>query len=450
MNFIAVDVGSTFIKAAVYDLEFNKVIYTRKYYTPAKVKYDDSHYFEVDAREIVNYIKDIIQKCSEITADIEGIIFSTQQHGCVFTHPARKDDLYISWQDSRCLKIDPETGKSYMDEVVGLLPPEAMARTGVPVKPALAMCNLYTLFKEEKLEKTKEAKIYTLGSYIIEQLTGNNICHITNAAPMGFLNLATLDWDMDILKRVGLDFLTLPKVTSKIEKLGTYVDGDFSINVFPDLGDVQTSIYGTSAKSGDMIVNIATAGQLVMIKDDYDIAEYNPQNYEIRPYYDDNYCYVVSRMPGGRNFDVVMDFFKSIGEKFFGVSIERDDIYKIAESLDIPAEASGLKGNCGFYELPDQLANGGFEHASFANFTPENVISATVHSFAENYKKFADRLLRNKEFNGTLHFTGGAVLKNEFLRNAIIKEMGIKNISVAEKDEVYGGMFKLAKRCIDD
>lgn len=449
MNFIAVDVGSTFIKAALYDLEFNKVVYTRKYYTPAKKKMSDSHYFEVDAMEIVDHIKDIIEKCSEITADIEGIIFSTQQHGCVLCHPDRSRDMYISWQDSRCLKINPETGKSYMDDLSELLPPEIMARTGVPIKPALAMCNLYTLFKEEKLSKTSEVKLYTLGSYIIEKLTGNNVCHITNAAPMGFLNLKTLDWDKDILKRVGLDFLELPKVTSKIEKLGVYSDDNITIDVFPDLGDVQTSIYGSSAKSGDMIVNIATAGQLIMIKDDYDLADYNPTDYEIRPYYDDNYCYVVSRMPGGRNFDVLMDLFKSIGQQIFGISVERDDIYKTIESLDIQDNTGGLEANCGFYELPDQLANGSFSHATYANLTPENMISATAQSFADNYKKFADIMLKGKSFNGTLHFTGGAVLKNEFLRNTIIKKMAIEKIAVAEKDEVYGGMFKLAKRCME-
>lgn len=336
-----------------------------------------------------------------------------------------------------------------MDDLVELLPTEVMARTGVPIKPALAMCNLYTLFKEEGLEKTPKARLFTLGSYIIEKLTGNNVCHITNAAPMGFLNLKTLDWDKDILKRVGLDFLELPKVTSKIEKLGVYSDDNITIDVFPDLGDVQTSIYGSSAKSGDMIVNIATAGQLIMIKDDYNLADYNPIEYEIRPYYDDNYCYVVSRMPGGRNFDVLMDLFKSIGEKIFGVSVERDDIYKTIEAFNLQEDTGGLEANCGFYELPDQLADGSFSHATYANLTPENMVSATARSFAKNYKRFADVMLKGRPFNGTLHFTGGAVLKNEFLRNTIKKEMGIEKVAIAEKDEVYGGMFKLAKRCIE-
>ena len=279
MNFIAVDVGSTFIKAAIYDLKYEKVIYTKKYFTPAKAKNPDPHYFEVDAQKIVECIEDIIQNCSGITQDIQGILFSTQQHGCVLHHPEREKDMYISWQDTRCLKINPETQKSYMDEIAELLPPEIMARTGVPVKPALAMCNLYTLFKEEGLSKEGDIQVYTLGSYIIDKLTGNNCCHITNAAPLGFMNLTNNTWDMDILKRVGLDFLKLPKITSELECLGTYSNGDFSINVYPDLGDVQTSIYGTSAKSGDMIINIGTSGQLILLKSEYDPKAYNPNEY---------------------------------------------------------------------------------------------------------------------------------------------------------------------------
>lgn len=443
MNFIAVDIGSTFIKAAIYDLTYDKVIFTQKFHTPQKLDAADPRYFEVDAGEIVAVIQNIIEKCMAISVEIAGILFSTQQHGCVLHHPERSRDTYISWQDTRCLKTDPATGISYMQELQELLPPEVMRRTGVPVKPALALCNLYTLFREERLSKTGDIRLYTLGSYVIEKLTGNHVCHITNAAPMGFVNLQKKAWDMDILRRAGLDFLKLPELIPDIRCCGLCRMPNGTLPVYPDLGDVQTSVYGTGAASGDTIVNIGTSGQLIMIRDDYE-----PGDYEIRPYYDDNYCYVISRMPGGRNFDVQIDYVREIGEKIFGVSLEREEIWSRIEKDGLfAADPDGLEVDCSFYEVPNRLADGKILHITRANFTLANVLTATAQDYGRMYRHFSEIIRKGRPFEGTLYFSGGAVLKNEFLKQEIIRAMAPQKVISAQKDEVYGGMFRLAKRC---
>ena len=41
-------------------------------------------------------------------------------------------------------------------------------------------------------------------------------------------------------------------------------------------------------------------------------------------------------------------------------------------------------------------------------------------------------------------------MKNPFLKNAIEKALGFTKSVSAHEDEVYGGMFLLAKRCIED
>ena len=199
-----------------------------------------------------------------------------------------------------------------------------------------------------------------------------------------------------------------------------------------------------------MIVNIGTSGQLILLESEYDPAFYNPNNYEIRPYYDNNYCYVISRMPGGRNFDVQVDYMRSVAKLLTGTTVDRDDAWKIIENQEIPMDAEGVTVDCGFYELPDSLANGKIEHLTHTNFTPLNVIAATAVSFAKTYRKYADIILNGKEFAGTLYFTGGAVLKNQYLKNAITKELGLSNVVSANMDEVYGGLFRLAMKCIKE
>lgn len=449
MNFIAMDIGSTFIKAEILDLTYEKVIYTKKYHTPTRLQNSNPHYFEVNIKSIVDIVKDIINKCLQITDDIVGVLFSTQQHGCVFHHPDIECDVYISWQDARCLELSSVSGKSYMEELQEILPTEIMKRTGVPIKPALALCNLYALFNKDNLSKSTNTKIYTLGSYIIEQLTGNNICHITNAAPLGFVNLKSKDWDMDILMRAGLDFLKLPVITADLSCCGYYCYHGYSIPIYPDLGDLQTSVYGTGAVSGDLIINIGTSGQLIQIQNDGNTdGEYDPSRYEIRPYYDDNFCYVISRMPGGRNFDVQINYLKAVGEQIFGISLTKDEIWGRLQEIYSLKETDGIEVECSFYELPDRLADGKILHITHANYIPENIIVATARDFGRQYRRFADILCDRENFTGTLYFSGGAVLKNPFLRDSIQSAIGIGHTENAPEDEVYRGLFKLAKRCI--
>ena len=55
-------------------------------------------------------------------------------------------------------------------------------------------------------------------------------------------------------------FIKLPAITSHMECCGYYQEGDVRLGVFPDVGDVQTSVYGTDAVTGDLIINIGTSG----------------------------------------------------------------------------------------------------------------------------------------------------------------------------------------------
>ncbi|WP_251445725.1 sedoheptulokinase [Vermiculatibacterium agrestimuris] len=441
---ITLDIGSTFIKAAVFDVAEEKILYTEKCHTPEKRPHPDPTVFENDAQALLKAVKETVRRCAKAHPDAGGLLMSTQQHGCVLCHPGLAADTYISWQDTRCLRTDPKTGKSYLEGLEELLPTSVMENTGVPVKPALALCNLYALFRGGDLDRGAETSVYTLGAYLIEKLTGNSICHITNAAPMGFANILEGTWRRDILARVGLDFFRLPRITRDLECCGVYRDGEVELKVYPDVGDVQTSVYGTNAKTGDMVVNIATSGQLLYLTD-----QYIPGTYEIRPYYDGNYCNVISRMPGGRNFDVQIDYLRDVGERIFGQSLSREAVWERIQALGSDwREDGGLTVDCSFYELPDRLAGGSIGGIDHVNLTLEHVIHATAKDFGRQYRRFAELLCDYARFSGSLYLTGGAILKNPILRQAVTEAMGAPHTVAASADEVYGGLFKLAKKCV--
>lgn len=441
---ITLDIGSTFLKAAVFDVAEGRLLHTEKRATPSKRPNADPAIYENDAEALLDEVRDIVRSCGKVCPEAGGLLMSTQQHGCVLCHPDAAGDTYISWQDSRCLDVDAETGKSYLEELEELLPPAVMENTGVPVKPALALCNLYTLFRRGTLPRKEGVRVYTLGAYLIEKLTGNNICHITNAAPMGFANILEGTWRHDILRKAELDFIQLPAITCELTCCGAYREDGMELKVYPDVGDVQTSVYGTGAKSGDMVVNIATSGQLVYITD-----RYVTGNYEVRPYYDGSYCNVISRMPGGRNFDVLIDFLREIGAEIFGKEASREEVWaRICASDTDFHQDGGVRADCAFYELPDRLAGGSIGEISHANLTVSNVINATARDFGRQYRRFAEQLCDYEHFAGALYLSGGAILKNEILRQAVTEAMAAPRTVSASNDEVYGGLFKLAKKCV--
>ena len=198
-----------------------------------------------------------------------------------------------------------------------------------------------------------------------------------------------------MLTEICLDFIHLPRITKELECCGIYQEGNISIQIFPDVGDVQTSVYGTNAEPGDLVMNIGTSGQLIYLSD-----QFVPGNYEIRPFYDGNFCNVISCMPGGRNFDVQIDYIRDIGEKIFQVSLNREQVWQKLSSQDSWGETGGLEVDCGFYELPDRLADGSIRHINHENLTLRNVIGATAADFGRVYHKYAKELRGAGKFSG--------------------------------------------------
>ncbi len=444
MRYIVVDLGSTFVKSAVFDIHTDELLFEEKYESPKNQSTVDGC-FENNAYLFVEIVKKIIENVYKKIGVCDGILFSTQQHGCVLTHPMLKEDLFISWQDTRSMKINPKTQNTYLDDLMQLLPREAMQSTGVYIKPALALCNVYTLFEERNLPKIAGTKMYTLGSYVINALTGKNICHITNAAPLGFANILTGSWETSILEKTGLDFIELPEISMEMNIAGNYVLDGFDLPVYLDAGDVQTCTYGAGADVDDLLIHIGTSGQLIYVCDNFEIGDF-----ELRPYFEGKFCKVVSRMPGGRNFDVQIEYIKDIAEKLFGLKLTIAEICKKIDAISLsnPNVNTDLVVDCNFYDMPDGRVGGSISNILNNNLNVLEVFQATVNDFGNKYKKYSDMLLNNSALKGSLYFVGGALIKNMPLQNAILNALGIASAKISNKEEVYQGMLRLVKSSV--
>ena len=445
MVYIAIDIGSTYIKSSLLDPKTGEISCRNRAAVSQKISLENPLRFEVEMGSIMDSVMEILAGYTTTRKDIAGLLLSTQQHGFVYSDPAFPGDKYISWQDARCLEPVDESGETVLSLLQKRISVEMMKPTGVYLKPALGACNLYALIRERGGKVTPGAKLYTLGSYIIEKLTGNNVCHITNAAPVGLADIYNGCWYQALIDELGFGGIEFPTLATDLSVCGWYeVDGQ-RIAVYPDTGDVQTCIHGGGAVEGDIAVNMATAGQVCMVHRTASIGRGDPRYYEIRPHFDGLYCHVISRMPSGRNMEVLVELLSDIGDKVFGQKMSVAEIWKKLGSCGSVQDTQGLVVDTSFYETPEHLADGSIMHINRANLTLENLFGAAYADLGRAYAHYI-RMMEEavSQKAARLVFCGGAVRNNPMIQRALERAVGLEGHLFGTGDEVHEGMMRLA------
>ena len=453
MSILVIDIGTTNVKSALFSMAEKpadspgqaepvwSAVESKDIQQIPMLPNKNPRIFEFNAEEIFAETDKLISGYCQTNKGIEGLVFSTQMHGCVYPDRARGMHVYLSWQDTRCLDPVPGTSESPLDRLGRLLGPGELVPSGVPVKPALAFANLYAMSCTDPRWKDlySDMEIFTLGSYLIWRLTGRNITHISNAAPMGMADVRKGEWLRDLWKKAGLGGIKHPEIVCDLKSCGEFNRNGMTIKVYPDIGDQQVSILGCGVKEGDVIVNAATAGQVIRVN-----GAFVPGDYEIRPFFNGMYLDVVSRMPAGRSFDVLIDFISETGRKFFGVSLSRGEIWKkLRNGCRIGEDTGGLEGNIGFFDLPNREAGGALTHIMHHNFTPDNVISAFLKDAAELYGMYCKKFLGSPQ-KGRLVFCGGLAGHWPDFSNAILRRFDVKPESKVVEGESHKGMGCIA------
>lgn len=433
MAFIGIDIGSSYVKAAVLDLKAHSIRDEQRFASPGRKLHDNPRIFEIDASVYVKIVKDIVKAFIAAGNVVSGLVISTQMHGVVV------DDTYISWQDSRCLD-EMKPGLSYLDFLKDVIPPERMKNHGVYLKPSLGICNLYAkLCREGRLDA--DVTVFTLGSYIIHALTGRNICHMMNAAPLGLADVKTDRWDLPLLQAAGLSQVSLPDIADEdFIACGVYhVDG-YSIPVYPDYGDQQVSILGSGVVAKEAVINIATASQVCVVSPDF-----KPGRYETRPYFANHFLRVVSNMPGGRNLDVLAVFVQNAVKLVTGKDCRKEDVYEALARQR--CQADGLQVDTCFYPTYDDFTGGSITGIREQNLTLERLFSAAYADMAHAYLNSLRQIVNEQEIDSLLCI-GGAARKNRALIATLEQAAGIPCRLSDWKDEAMHGLYKIAEQCL--
>ncbi len=406
MLYLAIDLGSSFIKSALLDTD-NKSISDIRKTPPPKTSSLEAGRSELSLSELSASVSDIIERyCGEYK--IEGILFSSQMHGVMlFNENDTAITPYITWQDTRALEKTVGGEESYVEHIRRVVPKDVLSKTGCDINSSHSVC-LLKYFAERNIF----GRVALLGDALLETLLGHPVpMHETIAASTGIYDIYSKAWSKEMIDILGLERMSFPSVCADGASIGKLDVLGRNIPVYAAVGDQQSCVLGTFLEAGELMINVSTGSQLICFD-----ADAKQGDYEIRPFFEGNYYRTIAHLPSGRSLNVLFDFIADIGRRLFGDSVPPSLLWKmIDEYTEQACPDRGLEVITSFYDR----SRGSIKGINGSNFRFDSVFRAAYENMAENYVQAYSRITADGHRIDCAVLSGGIANKSKPLRNMI-------------------------------
>ncbi len=377
---IVADFGTSFMKLATVDESTGEEIHAQKLRTKAMV--EDGVRCEYDAKLFLEGLKAYIDRQAS-EKQVDAVLISAQMHGFVWK---QNDNFahYVSWQDKRSM----HDGCHTFDMLRETIPSEVIMRSGMRLKPEMALCNLRSILSTEGVMKLADSKdsfeLFTLGSYVTYMLTGRNVTHASAAVPTGLFDVETGKPNEELLSLCGLQGLVLPHVMP-FGVAGYYG----SIPIYTEVGDHTAVLAGADVDAGHINMNMGTTSQVSSLAEGFH-EEFYTKNYELRPYFDGELVKVATKLQGGRSLQVLMDFFADTAEALTGIRPDAASVWQYADALTLDLDTP-LEVKTGFFDTL-LFPEGRIDGIRGGNLSIKTILSAAYRDIASTFLRMAEEL----------------------------------------------------------
>lgn len=432
MKIIALDIGSSFSKAAILDTESESMEHLLRRPTPARDASKPQDCFECDPLAILSLAKALIDALIQREGHVSGIYISTQMHGVILEKDGKPVTPYLTWQDTRAQR--QQEGVPLLEIIRQRIGEDAISHMGTRYKAGLALCSLTGYQKEHPIDLSG-VKFHTLGSFLIAHLgqESRHACHITDAAATGFCHAEQGDWNRGTIEAMGDSELTFPEIVPETQSQGHYR----GIPLYPAIGDHQASVHGVCGSlERRAILTVGTAGIVCAVSD-----EKSPvPTMELRPFFSGKTLLTLTRQPGGRAVDVIIGLF-SDAASLLGQELSSQRAFEILLSKE--------QQDRQLLVMPDFYSGQGegqILKISPKNFNLTELFYATLDGLADSYAHAIARMEPHAgRFEGVL-LSGGKLAKSEALRCRVQRATGLPTICSQREDEALWGLMEIAKK----
>ncbi|MEZ4667452.1 MAG: FGGY family carbohydrate kinase [Anaerolineae bacterium] len=384
MSLIGIDLGTSFIKAGVLDIDTLQLNHVQRVPFPNPLPGLPPLFREFDPGEVIAAVLNVLRGVALYADVCHGIVVCTQMHGVVFTtENGEPRSNLTTWQDQRVLMPHHSGIGSFFDVMKARLNREEIRQLGNELRPGLPI-GLFFWMAEQKLLPDQHLIPAALSDFVIANLC--NICPVTeatNAMAHGILNLDTMDWHYPVIGKLGFEQLRLPEIKPHGTVIGWLDLIGRRIPCFTPVGDYQCALLGALLQNEELSLNISTGSQVSLLKSK---AEFG--NFQTRPFFDGRFSNTITHIPAGRALNALV---KLLSELAVSQGIDLVDpwayITQAAEKVDLPT----MRANLAFYSsaIGDE---GAFTHLHEDELTVGHIFRAAFQSMAESYHSFAHRL----------------------------------------------------------
>jgi sugar (pentulose or hexulose) kinase len=437
-TFLGIDLGTSFLKAAVLDLDRNEVCHIRRLPTPKPVAGLPANRCELDAAAVLAAVRTLVGEMLGDAPDAAGLVMCSQMH-CVVLTDARgtaKTNV-ITWKDQRALDPYPGGPGSYIETLLGHLSPEERQRTGGEVRVGVPISTLFRLAEEGRLPGGACAA--SLPDFVLGNLCGvEPTTEATNAAAQGLFNISRNEWDREIIAKLGLSSLRWPRLRPFGEVVGVADVGGRRLRCFTPVGDQQCALAGAGLSEGELSLNISTGSQVSLLA-----REPRAGDYQVRPYFDGLYLKTIVQVPAGRSLALLVDLLTEIGR---AGGCDGPDPWEYIEQAVDRVESSDLEVDLAFYAGAMGTC-GRIANVREDNLTVGHLFAAAFRSMADNYAACARRLSPAGDWQRVV-FSGGLAQRFARLRREILARLGGKEYRLCPSTEdTLLGLLTLAGIC---
>jgi glycerol kinase len=272
----AIDQGTTSSRCIVFDAKGAIVAVAQKEHRQI---FPRPGWVEHDAEEIWTNVQAVVEgalKKAKIKAKhLAAVGVTNQRETTVLWDKTTGNPIHnaIVWQDTRTDQLVRElAGDIGQDRFRG--------RCGLPLATYFSGPKIRWLL--DNVEGARAAAergdvlFGTMDTWLIWKLTGRHITDVTNASRTMLMNLATLDWDDEVLGAMKVPRAMLPEIRSSSEVYGKATGVLAGVPLASALGDQQAALFGqTCFEVGEGKCTYGTGGFLLVNTGETPVASKN-------------------------------------------------------------------------------------------------------------------------------------------------------------------------------
>ena len=433
MEFIAIDIGTSFTKGAIVNVESLEIQHIVRQAAARPLLSENPLFHEIDAQSILVGVKKIIEDLVSRCSDLNGILLCGQMGGLVLSSEIGTAlRPYISWVDRRLNDI-ASGNESWFDRFSDDIGSEAKTILGNEFRPGLPISFLYWLKQSGKLDGFDGAVPVTLPDFIAAALCRTKPV-MEWTATTGTLNITNRCLPLELFSRLQIENLQWPEIVSFRHQVGVYNECRKPLPVYAAVGDHQCSLAGTLLSDDELSINISTGSQVSSITNSTATGDY-----QLRPYFDGRMLKTITNIPAGRALNAIMNLLTEIGGDSIDSEAAWNRFFEAAETTP----SSDVAVNLAFF--PGAIHGPG----SFTNLREENlnvghIARASLEQMAAYYLQLSDRLDSAHPW-ARLAFSGGIAQRSKFLRERISCEMNLDYRLATSTEDALFGMIVLGR-----